>query len=155
MKTVVVSLSVCWLAAALPLSAELQTPTAGVVRYRSGDVHPLYGLGSTYVAGPLYAAGVVALASSDHLLLYSNGKAISLADEKFSPVASIACTEQRPVLGVGETVQSSVAYLPSEAAVLSFDGQEFIKISVSRLALRYGNGGDQERPAQRRTSDDG
>lgn len=119
--------------APMPLASQVNAPKAGVVRYRSGSVHPVYGLGSSWVVRAPFVRSAVAAAFSDRFGLVSDGASLSLLKEDFSPLARTSCVESNPVLGISDTSDSAVAWLPSRAVLIAFDGKNFTSIPVIGL----------------------
>ena len=128
-----VSLSV----ASLPLPAQVRSPKAGIVRYRTGALHPLFGLGSSYIVGPPYGESAVAAAFSDRFGLVADGVTLSLVEARenydLAQLASISCAELKPILGIEDSADSAVAWLPSESLLLVSNGHAFRKLLVSGL----------------------
>ena len=122
------TLSLAVFPAALP--GQVRAPKAGVVRYRTGDIHPVFGLGSNYMVGPAYSGSAVAAAFSDRFGLVADGAFLTLASDDLSQLARIPCVETKPVLGIGDTPNSAVAFMPSENAFQSFDGKSFVRVPV-------------------------
>lgn len=119
--------------ASMPLLSQINTPKAGVVRYRSGAVHPVFGLGSSWVVRSPFVRSAVAVAFSDQFGLIADGASLSLLKEDFSPLAKISCVESHPVLGIGDSADTAVAWLPSRNSVITFDGRTFISTPISGL----------------------
>ena len=119
--------------AAMPLLSQINTPKAGVVRYRSGSVHPVYGLGSSWVVRSPFVRSAVAVAFSDRFGLVSDGASLSLLKDDFSSLAKISCVESHPVLGIGDADDSAIAWLPSRNAAVAFDGKTFVSTTISGL----------------------
>ena len=125
------TLSLAMFIAALP--GQVRAPKAGVVRYRTGDVHPVFGLGSSYFVGPSYRGSAVAAAFSDRFGLVADGTFLTLAGDNLSQLARIPCVEAKPVLGIGDAADSAIAFLPSENVLQSFDGKSFVRVPVLGL----------------------
>ena len=124
-------------AATVPLCAQVRAPKAGIVRYRTGALHPLFGLGSSYIVGPAYSKSAVAAAFSDGFGLIADGVTLSLVDAsgkaELAPLARIPCAEAAPILGIEDSADSAVAWLPSESALVVFIGHSFGRIPLFGL----------------------
>lgn len=117
----------------MPLVSQINMPKAGVVRYRSGAIHPVYGLGSSWVVRSPFVRSSVAAAFSDSFGLVADGASLSLLKDDFSPVAKTSCLDLRPVLGIGDNAESAVAWLPSANALVTFNGKAFVTTATDGL----------------------
>ncbi len=97
-------------------------PTIGIIRYANGAVAALYGVHGNYIARQTALGSARALSFSEAGGLVANGRGISLLTPALSTVSSFESTEPAPVLSIGDTSDSALAWLPSRKAILHWTG---------------------------------
>ena len=127
-------LSVCLVAG---LGAQVSTPAAGFVRYPGLPVQAIYGIAGNLILGPAVSGAANALSFGKSGGLLASGGHITLIRPDGSTVADYPSTETRPLLNIGDTPNSAVAWLPSTQTLLWIDqsgkGQLPTRFSISTL----------------------
>jgi hypothetical protein len=124
-----------WVAAAACFCAWLQgqiaAPTVGVARYADGTVRRIFGFESNFVTGPFRFPSADAISFSDFGGLISTGGHIQLVAADSSVIGEYDSGEARPLLNVDGKLTSAIAWLPSQQALLHWDGKAFLVVQIA------------------------
>ena len=113
------------------VSAEIVTPSAGVIRCDDGTVRAVYGIERSFVLGDPLAASADAVSFSDSGGLVSVRGEILLLLANGAPVAKYQAGEEKPVLSIDGLLPSAIVWLPSSQAILHWDGVSFVKVPLA------------------------
>lgn len=112
------------------LAAQLSAPKAGNVRYADGSVRTVYGFDANFVLGPAWAkASTVAFSEKGGILALLRRIELVLPDG--SVAAEYSTSDLYPLLGIGDGLNTAIAWLPSSSALVWWDGSRF---RTTRLA---------------------
>ncbi|HEX4170399.1 MAG TPA: hypothetical protein VHZ55_33455 [Bryobacteraceae bacterium] len=111
-------LSVCSVA---ELCGQVSTPAAGFVRYPGLPVQAIYGIAGNFLLGPAVSGVADALSFGKSGGLLAGGGHIVLVGADGSTVADYASAENHPLLNIGGTLDSAVAWLPASRTLLWID----------------------------------
>lgn len=115
------------------LDAQLNAPKAGVVRYSDGTLHAVYGLPANYVIDHQALASAEAVSFSDNGGLIAKDGNILLVDGGLKKIAEFQAGESAPVLNIDNALDSAVAWLPHQQAVLHWTGSFFVLTQVNGI----------------------
>ncbi len=117
------------------LTAQVHSPSAGVIRYGSLPVQGLYGIPGNFV--PVKASFGIADAisfSDAGGLIAANGR-IELVRADGFPVATYEYGGVAPLLNIDRDLTSAVAWLPDTKSLLWWDGKRFATVKLSKSAF--------------------
>jgi hypothetical protein len=127
------------------LEAQLTVPKVGVVRFPDGGLRTVLGLDSNFIVNREVIAKADADSFSDQGgLLAKNGR-IQLLGPDLKVVAEYDSGESAPLLNIDGDLRTAIAWLPTERALLYWDGKSFALAQTNDqllshvLALRVGN----------------
>lgn len=113
------------------MQAAMETPKVGTVRYSSGDVRAVYGLQSNFIIGHESIARASAASFSDKFGLIASQGAIQLLDGAGAVIDEFESGEPHPILSVGNTSTSAVAWLPSSQQIIHWNRKRFALTELS------------------------
>ncbi len=118
------------------LEAQLSTPAAGFVRYPGMPVEAVYGIAGNLIAGPAVWGVADGLSFGKDGGLVAGEGHILLVRADGSNAADYTALENRPVLNIGDTLDSAVAWLPTSGTILFVDSRNrFSTVVLGRSAL--------------------
>jgi hypothetical protein len=115
---------------AIAACAQLSAPGIGNVRYSDGSVRAVYGIDANLVIGPeLLSASAASFSAAGGLI--ANDQKIILLSPGGIPVAEYPAAERNPLLDIGATPETAIAYLPSSQSLVWWNGQTFQQTSLA------------------------
>ncbi|MGH9608867.1 MAG: hypothetical protein ACRD34_04245 [Bryobacteraceae bacterium] len=111
--------------AVLPLlAAQLSAPKAGNVRYADGGVRAIYGFDADFVLGPSWTkASTVAFSEKGGILALL--RSVELVRPDLSVAGEYPTSDPHPLLGIGDGLNTAIAWLPSSGALVWWTGSRF------------------------------
>jgi len=109
--------------AAMPAFAQLKTPEIGAARYGT-EVRKIYGLEANFVVGPEWLTAS-ALSFSQAAALVANSGKIQLIHRDGTVAGEYATAESAPLLGIGGSLNTAIAWLPGSQTLLWWDNGSF------------------------------
>lgn len=116
------------------LLAEVNAPRIGPARYANA-LRMVYGLSSNFVIGDRVIAGADASSFSDHGGLISQRGRIQLLAADGSVIAKYNSHESAPVLNIDGDLTSAIAWLPTRAEIIRWQGEFFALTKVDSAIL--------------------
>ena len=118
------------LSGAASVRAGINAPQVGITRHSDGTVHSLYGLHANFIYGRQMFSLAQAASFSDQAGLLSVRGQIELISPSGVVLATIKANEPSPVLNVDGDVNSAIAWLPSQKALLFKTDSSFDLVAV-------------------------
>jgi hypothetical protein len=111
-------------------AAEIHTPGIGLVLGSNGSVFSYCGIHANLVRGEQVFSQVQSASfGADTGLISTSGK-IQLVSTSGAVLSSYDTQEQAPALGIVDAPTSAIAWLPSQHALLHWNGSEFVLTQV-------------------------
>ncbi|HEY3936826.1 MAG TPA: hypothetical protein VGL97_05325 [Bryobacteraceae bacterium] len=124
-----------FLALAALLSAQVNSPRAGVARFADGTIRTVLGLPANLLVSATPLAYADFASFSDAGGLVSRNGLIRLLGPDGSPVAEYASGETAPLLNIDGPLSTTIAWLPSQHALLHWTGHSFSLTEVNISSL--------------------
>jgi hypothetical protein len=121
------------LAALLP--AQVNSPRLGVARFADGTIRAVHGLPANLLVSATPLASEDFVSFSDAGGLVSRNGLIFLLGPDASPMAGYASTETAPLLNIDGPLATAIAWLPSQHALLHWNGNSFSLTEVNGGSL--------------------
>lgn len=132
-----------FLAGSLP--AQVATPKIGVARYADSSVRTVFGVSDNFIVSAQGLASADAVSFSDSGGLLSKSGHIQLIAPSGKILAEYDSGESMPILNVDGDLTSAIAWLPTQYALLHWNGKSFVTTNVNAplfgrvTALRVSN----------------
>lgn len=123
-----------WGLAALPLSAQVNSPKIGTARYADGSFHNVQGLPANMIVADLPLDSAQCASFSDSGGLVAQNGIIRLLSPSFSVLAEFSAGE-RPLLSIDGDLTSALAWLPMAHTLLHWNGTKFETFEVAESDL--------------------
>ena len=135
MKPFFVSLSL--LASLIPaIYGQVSTPAAGFVRPKGLPVQAIYGVAGNLITAPAIWGPAEAICFGKSGGLIAAGGHVRLVSLDGSVLADYPTAEKHPVLGMGDTLASSIAWLPGTGTLLWVENAPGDRAAVNFHAIR-------------------
>jgi len=116
------------------LTAQVQKPRVGVVRFSNGETQLVFGLGGNYVLERSPLDGIERAGFSDQAGLIASRSTLTLLDVNLLPISKTELREANPLLNVTGSASSAIAWLPSSHQVLHWNGSMFTAVGSPDLS---------------------
>jgi hypothetical protein len=112
------------------LPAQINAPTVGVARFSDRSVHAVFGLHEAFIVSAQAIGSAEAISFSDAGGLLATGAHIQLIGPSLSVLAEYESSESKPLLNIDGGLTTAIVWLPSEHALLRWNGKSFISTEV-------------------------
>lgn len=109
------------------LYSEVSAPKLGFLRYTDGTVRPVYGVEANLVVGNKMFLAADAVSFSDAGGLIASNGHIHLIARNGAPLSDYDARDHNALLNIDGDLTTAIAYLPSRAMVLRWDGKSFVR----------------------------
>ena len=120
---------------ALVLSAQVNAPKVGFVRYADASVHAVFGLHNDYVVSRKALGSADAVSFSDSGGMIASKGRIQLFGSDSKVIAEYDSGEIAPLLNIDGDLATAIAWLPSQQALLHWNGAAFVLTTFRGVPL--------------------
>ncbi|MBV8864922.1 MAG: hypothetical protein JO210_05920 [Acidobacteriaceae bacterium] len=119
----------------MSLTAQVNSPTAGMVRYGALPIEGLYGIPGNFVPTPTTLGAASAISFSDAGGLLAAGGRIELVRTDGSPVGAYESAATSPLLNIDCDLTSAIAWLTETRSLLWWNGTRFATLSIDESSI--------------------
>ncbi len=117
------------------LQAQINAPRVGFARYSDNSVRAVFGIPSDFIVGGQVLGFADAISFSNSGGLVAKNGHVRLVGPDFSVIAEYDAGEAAPLLNMDGGLNSAIAWLPLQHALLHWNGKSFVVTGVSEGAL--------------------
>ncbi len=112
------------------MSAQVDAPKIGAVRYSDKSIHIVSGLHNDFIVNAQTAGSADAASFSDSGGLLAKNGQIQLLGPDATVIAEYDSNESAPLLNIDGDLSTAIAWLPNHHALLHWNGKSFVLVEI-------------------------